>query len=100
MEKRWLSTQELLIPRDRRLVMIMISMPRCSTLMNELTEQFRLFIAPSQHGRDCLNQIGRRWQRISTIGRRGVIIGVRHSAINHELISPNTLIKLNNHDSN
>ena len=44
--------------------------------------------------------IGRRWQRIITIGRRGIITGVRHSAINHELISPNILIKLNNHDSN
>ena len=47
MKKQWLSIQELLIPQNRRLMVIVISISRSSTLLHELTEECRLLIAPS-----------------------------------------------------
>src|SRR6185503_10904101 len=52
LEEWWLSSQELWISRSRRLV-VMFRLRR-STLRHKLTEECRLLIAPSEHGRDGL----------------------------------------------
>ena len=50
MEERWLSSQKLWISRSRRLV-VMSRLWR-SALRHKLTEECRLLIAPSEHGRN------------------------------------------------
>src|SRR6185503_10878340 len=55
MNKWWLSTQKLLISRNRWLVVLF--RPRHSALLHDLTEERRLLVAPRKHGRNGLGQI-------------------------------------------
>jgi len=57
MKKRWLSTQKLLISRNRRLVVMF--KPLRSALLHNLTEECRLLVASGEHGRNGLSQIRR-----------------------------------------
>ena len=69
MKKRWLSTQKLLISRDKRLLMRF--RPLRSALLHNLLEECRLLVASGEHGRNGLSQIRRiRW--------------VCYSAFNHD----------------
>jgi hypothetical protein len=85
MEERWLSSQKLWISRSRRLMVM--SRLRRSALRHELTEECRLLIAPSEHGRNGLGQLRRvRW--------------FSHSAFNHDEVSSIIQINQDKTDSN
>jgi len=72
MEERWLCGQKLRVSRSRWLVVMF--KPRRSALRHKLTEECRLLIVPSEHGRNGLSQFKSvRW--------------VGHSAFNHDWIS-------------
>ena len=62
----------MLISRDRWLVVML--RPRRSTLRHKVTEECRLLIAPSEHGRNGLGQLRRVWW-------------LSHSAFNHDWVS-------------
>ena len=77
--KKWrLSTQKLLISRNRWWVVLF--RPRHSALLHDLTEERRLLVAPRKHGRNGLGQIRR-------------IRGCCHSALNHDKVS--SIIQIN-----
>ena len=78
MEERWLGVQKLLIPRDSWLVVML--MPLCSALLNNLPEECRLLVASGEHGCNGLGQIRR-------------VRGCCHSAFNHDKIS--SIIQIN-----
>ena len=72
MKKRGLSTQKLLISRNRWLVGMFRS--QHSALLHDLTEERRLLVSSGEHGRNGLSQIRRvRW--------------VCHSAFHHDWVS-------------
>ena len=81
--KKWrLGPQKLLLPRNRWRVVV--SWPRCCPLLHKLMEECRLLVAPSEHGRNGLNQIRRRQWHSTTL--------VCHSAFNHDWFSHIILI--------
>ena len=72
MEEWWLGVQKLFIPRDSWLVVML--MPLCSALLNNLPDECRLLIASGEHGRNGLGQIRR-------------VRGCCHTSFNHDWIS-------------
>lgn len=60
---------------------VVIPLSLWSALLNELTEEHRLLMAPRQHSRNGLKQTGRRRRIPRTIGIRRAAAGAHHSAI-------------------
>jgi len=78
MKKRGLSTQKLLISRNRWLVVLF--RPWHSGLLHDLTKERRLLVSSGEHGRNGLSQIRR-------------VRGCCHSAFNHDKNS--SIIRVN-----